>query len=75
MKTNAILLSIIVGISQGVQPIIGYNFGAKKYDRVKQAYLLAIRWNFVVSAVSFCLFQFFPGQIISIFGNGGAPLL
>ena len=70
MKTNAILLSIIVGISQGVQPIIGYNFGAKKYDRVKQAYLLAIRWNFVVSAVSFCLFQFFPGQIISIFGNG-----
>ena len=45
MKTNAILLSIIVGISQGVQPIIGFNYGARKYDRVKQAYLLAIRWN------------------------------
>ena len=59
MKTNAILLSIIVGISQGVQPIIGYNFGAGKYDRVRQAYLLAIRWNFIVSAVGFCLFQFF----------------
>ena len=56
MKTNAILLSIIVGISQGVQPIIGFNFGAGNYKRVRQAYLLAIRWNFVVSAVGFCLF-------------------
>ena len=70
MKTNAILLSIIVGISQGVQPIIGYNFGAKKYDRVKQAYMLAIKWNFIISILGFILFQFFPGQIISIFGSG-----
>lgn len=70
MKTNAILLSIIVGISQGVQPIIGFNFGAGNYDRVRQAYLLAIRWNFVVSAVGFCLFQFCPAPIISLFGDG-----
>lgn len=70
MKTNAILLSIIVGISQGVQPIIGFNFGAGKYDRVRKAYLLAIQWNFVVSAVGFCLFQFFPLPIISLFGDG-----
>ena len=70
MKTNAILLSIIVGISQGVQPIIGFNYGARKYDRVKQAYLLAIRWNFVISAVGFLLFQLFPRSIISIFGSG-----
>ena len=70
MKTNAILLSIIVGISQGVQPIIGFNFGAGKYDRVRQAYWLAIRWNFIVSAVGFCLFQFFPTPIISLFGDG-----
>ncbi len=70
MKTNAILLSIIVGISQGVQPIIGFNYGARKYDRVREAYLLAIKWNFAVSAVGFCLFQFAPGPIISIFGDG-----
>ena len=70
MKTNAILLSIIVGISQGVQPIIGYNFGARKYDRVKQAYLMAIKWNLVISLVGFCLFQFFPRQIVSLFGSG-----
>lgn len=70
MKTNAILLSVIVGISQGVQPIIGFHFGAGKYDRVRQAYLLAIKWNFVVSAVGFCLFQFFPAPIIALFGDG-----
>lgn len=72
MKTNAILLSIIVGISQGVQPIVGYNFGAKKYGRVKQAYILAIKWNLIVSSIGFCLFQFFPKQIISIFGGGSS---
>jgi putative MATE family efflux protein len=70
MKTNAILLSIIVGISQGVQPIIGFNYGARQYARVRQAYLLAIKWNLVVSAVGFCLFQFCPGPIISLFGDG-----
>lgn len=70
MKTNAILLSIIVGISQGAQPIIGYNFGAKRYQRVRQAYLLAITWNLVISAAAFCLFQFFPRRIISLFGSG-----
>lgn len=70
MKTNAILLSIIVGISQGVQPIIGFNYGAENYDRVKQAYRLAIRWNLIVSAVGFFLFQCFPAPIISLFGEG-----
>ena len=69
MKTNAILLSIIVGISQGVQPLIGFNYGARQYKRVREAYLLAIRWNFIVSAIGFCLFQFFPYPIISLFGS------
>lgn len=36
MKTNAILLAIIIGISQGMQPIIGFNYGAQKYERVKR---------------------------------------
>ena len=41
MKTNAIVLAIVVGISQGVQPIIGFNHGAKQYTCVRKAYLLA----------------------------------
>ncbi len=70
MKTNAILLAVIIGISQGSQPIIGFNYGARQYDRVRQTYKLAITANLVVSAVGFVLFQFFPYQIISLFGTG-----
>lgn len=70
MKTNAIILAIVAGISQGVQPIIGFNYGAKQYPRVREAYLLAIKWNLVVSAIGFCLFQCFPQALISLFGDG-----
>ncbi len=60
MKTNAIVLAIVVGISQGVQPIIGFNYGAKQYPRVREAYLLAVKWNLFISAIGFFLFQCFP---------------
>ena len=70
MKTNAIVLAIVVGISQGVQPIIGFNYGAKQYPRVREAYLLAVKWNLIISAIGFFLFQCFPHFIISLFGDG-----
>ncbi len=70
MKTNAIILAIVVGISQGAQPIIGFNYGAKQYARVREAYQLAVKWNLVVSTIGFCLFQCFPQFIISLFGDG-----
>lgn len=75
MKTNAIILAIVVGISQGAQPIIGFNYGAKQYSRVRETYLLAIKWNMIVSAVGFCLLQCFPQYIISLFGSGDALYL
>ncbi len=75
MKTNAIILAIVVGISQGAQPIIGFNYGAKQYSRVREAYLLAIKWNMLVSAVGFCLLQCFPQHIISLFGGEDALYL
>ena len=75
MKTNAIILAIVVGISQGAQPIIGFNYGAKQYPRVRETYLLAIKWNMIVSAVGFCLLQCFPQYIISLFGSGDALYL
>lgn len=70
MKTNAILLSVIIGISQGSQPIISFNYGAKNYDRVKGIYKLAISYSLVVSLIGFIAFQFFPKQVISLFGTG-----
>ena len=70
MKTNAILIGIIVGLSQGSQPIIGFNYGARQMDRVWATYRLAITCNLLISAVGFVLFQFFPHQLISLFGTG-----
>lgn len=72
MKTNAILLAVIIGISQGTQPIIGFNYGARKFDRVKKTYWLAIKYNLIISALGFCAFQFFPRHILSLFGSGNA---
>lgn len=70
IKINAILTSVIVGISQGAQPIISFNYGAGQYARVRGTYSLAIRISLAVSAVGFATFQIFPRQIVSLFGTG-----
>ncbi|KIR01564.1 Multi antimicrobial extrusion protein (Na(+)/drug antiporter), MATE family of MDR efflux pump [Lachnospiraceae bacterium TWA4] len=69
-KVNMVLFSIIIGISQGLQPIASFNYGAKNYSRVKEVSLLAIKAGMVVSIFSFILFQVFPRQIIGLFGGG-----
>lgn len=69
-KVNQVFFSFIIGISQGLQPIISFNYGAGKYKRVKKAYKQAATVGFLLSLVAFFLFQVFPRPIISIFGNG-----
>ena len=63
-------MAIIIGISQGTQPIVGFNYGARKYGRVKKTYLQAVCTATVLSFLAFLCFQIFPRQIISIFGEG-----
>lgn len=70
MKTNQVFFSIVIGLAQGSQPIESFNYGAGKYDRVRQAYKLALASAFCISLTSFLMFQFFPGQILSMFGKG-----
>lgn len=70
MKINMILTSIIIGIAAGSQPIVGFNYGAKKYQRVKQALKLVLGITTIVSGISFILFQTIPETLISIFGSG-----
>ncbi len=57
----------IFGLNQGVQPIIGYNYGARRFDRVKKtletAILVATAWTLC----GFLLMMFFPGQIVRLF--------
>lgn len=69
MKVNSILIAIAVGIAAGSQPIIGYNYGAKKYDRVKKTFYTAVKITFCVLIVFFLIFQFCPDIIINIFGQ------
>ena len=70
MKISQILNSIIIGIASGAQPILGYNYGAEKYDRVKKTLKLVLVLSVIVSTVAFILFQTIPDKLISIFGNG-----
>lgn len=69
-KVNQVFMSFIIGISQGLQPIVSFNYGARKYQRVKGAYRQAIISGFILAIAAFLLFQIAPRQIISIFGNG-----
>lgn len=69
-KVNIVLMAFILGISQGCQPINGFNYGARNYKRVKETYKKAVKVIMIISVVAFLCFQFFPRQIISIFGQG-----
>ena len=70
MKISQILNSIIIGIAAGTQPIIGYNYGAEKYDRVKQTIKTVLGLSVIISTIAFILFQTIPDKLISIFGSG-----
>ena len=71
MKVNQIIFSVVIGIGQGTQPIESFNYGAKQYDRVRQAYKIAIKAGILISIVSFIMFQMFPDKILGLFGNEG----
>lgn len=70
MKVNMIFFSIVIGISQGLQPIVSFNYGAKQYSRVREAYFKAAKAASVISITAFLLFQIFPRQLIGFFGSG-----
>ena len=72
MKINQILNSIIIGIAAGSQPIWGYNYGARKFDRVKETLKIVLGSSLVISTIAFILFQTTPDKLILIFGSGDA---
>ena len=72
MKINQIICSVVIGIAAGSQPIVGYNYGAKKYDRVKKTLKYALIIGTAVCIVGFILFQTIPEYLIGIFGSGDA---
>lgn len=70
MKLYQIVHSMFVGMASGTQPINGFNFGAKKYDRVRKTYRVAFTVSLILSVIWFIVFQLFPRQIATLFvGN------
>lgn len=69
-KVNMVFMAICIGISQGCQPIWGFNYGAKNYERVRETYKKAFFICMAVGISFFLCFQLFPRQIVSIFGSG-----
>ena len=69
-KVNQVFMAICIGISQGCQPIWGFNYGAEKYSRVRQTYRYSVTACTVIATGFFLCFQLFPYQIVGIFGTG-----
>ena len=70
MKINVIFIAIVLGLVQGAQPIFGFNYGAKNYHRVRETMRLLLKVTFSIATILFIIFQVFPKQIISLFGEG-----
>lgn len=69
MKVNQIMMSVIIGITNATQPIFSFNFGAAKYDRVRELVKKTVITTFIVGCVGWLILQNFPAQIVSIFGQ------
>lgn len=68
-KLLIVLMSCVIGVALGCQPILGFNFGAKNYGRVIATYKKALLYGTVVAVTAFLIIQLFPGQVLRIFGS------
>lgn len=69
MKVFSIVINIVVGIILGAQPILGFNYGAKKYNRVKETFKLVLISSIIVGIISTLIFELCPELVIKMFGT------
>ncbi len=69
MKVFTIVINIVVGIILGAQPILGYNFGAKNYDRVKKTFKIVIISTIIIGVIATIIFEVCPELVIKLFGT------
>ncbi len=74
MKLFQIVLNIAIGIAAGAQPIVGYNYGAKNYDRVRELLKRMMKWTVIVGLICTILFEAVPGIFIRMFGSADDPV-
>lgn len=75
VSVNTIIVMPLIGLSQGAQPLIGYNYGARKYKTSIQTLKMAIRWGTVITTAGFLLTEIFAPQIVSIFNADDEQLI
>lgn len=66
-RMQFIFVMVVLGLTQGMQPIVGYNYGAKRHDRVKQALMLTIFWATLVTTLGFAICEFMPKTVAQAF--------
>ena len=71
MKVYSLVTSFVVGIAAGAQPVVGYNYGLKAYDRVRQLYKTIMAYEIAVGIVAFVIFEVFPMNVIQLFDSEG----
>ena len=71
-KIFVIFVAVVIGLNQGAQPILGFNYGAKKYSRVHETMNLLLKVTVILSTILWILFEAFPLQLIQMFGSGDA---
>ncbi len=62
-----LIVMLVVGLNQGIQPIIGYNYGAKKHGRVRETFYYSIRVATIITSVGFVIGVFFPRLFANAF--------
>ena len=68
-RITFLFVMIVMGFNQGMQPIAGYNFGARQYARVREVYLKTAMWATLVTTLGFIISEFLPAAAVSIFTN------
>ena len=68
-RLTMLFVMICMGFNQGLQPIAGYNYGARQYHRVKEVFILTAKWEVLVTTLCFLMSELIPRQAVSLFTN------
>ncbi|MBR2637340.1 MAG: MATE family efflux transporter [Bacteroidaceae bacterium] len=66
-RIQFIFVMVVLGLTQGMQPIVGYNYGAKRHSRVKETLKLTIFWATIITTLGFVISEFIPGIVARAF--------
>ena len=68
-RLTMLFLMVCMGFNQGLQPIAGYNYGARQYRRVKEVFILTAKWEVLVTTLCFLMAELIPRTAVGLFTN------